>query len=354
MFAKYLIFRDLTSLEIFVIILATFIISAFSLKFIERPFRGIQPVIPKRAKLFALSAIVMFSASMIGYMIYVQDGMRWRYPETTNKVVEQGLWEWHLNSVYGELEQASNNLQPAKCGDPKTAPSFLLWGDSHAMALVPGFDEKAKKYGISGFILTHSSYPPLLGIHNNKFSFDDIEFNKNVLAFVKRHVEIKTVILSAAWPQYTDTIFLKDDGIKKNSVSQLKKGLYETVNALLEMNRKVVLVSDIPYLKNYESPRIFYHKLRFPECYSVPKSISPTLEEYKRMNYSAQLIIDEIEKTLKVTVIHPELMLFDTAGRGRYEFNNIPLYRNTDHLSTYGSYVVSPAFDQIFKNMSLL
>ena len=125
------------------------------------------------------------------------------------------------------------------------------------------------------------------------------------------------------------------------------------MNVLLSLNRKVILVTDIPYLKNYESPRIFYLKLRFPKYYSVPESISPTFAEYMKMNNSTRLIFNEIENSLKITIIHPELMLFDNNGRGLYQLNNIPLYRNTDHLSTYGSYVVSQAFDQVFKNMSL-
>ena len=350
-FAKYLIFRDLTPLEISEIILATFIISVLSLKFIERPFRGIQPVIPNRRILFSFSIMVMLIVSMIGCVICLQDGMSWRYPEA-NKFMEEKQWEWYPNSVYGELEQPANNLQPGKCGEAKATPSFLLWGDSHAMALVPGFDKNGKKYGLSGFILTHSSAPPLLGIYKTNSLFDVSEFNNNVLSFIKTHPEITTVILAAAWSHYTDNRLLKEEGIKKNSVSLLKKGLYETVSALQGINRNVILVNDIPYLKNYDSPRIFYLKMRFPEYYSISDSISPTFAEYNKINYSTQFIIDEIEKNLKVTVIHSELIFFDKTGRSRYELNNIPLYRDADHLSTYGSYIVSSAFDSTFKNIS--
>ena len=350
-FAKYLIFRELNFLEISIIIIITFIISALSLKFVERPFRGIQPIIPNRKKLFAFSGVLMFFASMIGVVIYVQDGMRWRYLETNN-VVESGIWEWYQNSIYGKLEQLSNNLQPGKCGIVLTKPSFLLWGDSHAMALVPGFDKNAKKYGLSGFILTHSSCPPLLGIDDSNSPYDEPEFNNNVIIFIKAHPEIKTVILAAAWSQY-DRLNEREKEVYTDASFLFKKGLYKTVNVLLSLNRKVILVTDIPYLKNYESPRIFYLKLRFPKYYSVPESISPTFAEYMKMNNSTRLIFNEIENSLKITIIHPELMLFDNNGRGLYQLNNIPLYRNTDHLSTYGSYVVSQAFDQVFKNMSL-
>ena len=145
-FVKYLIFRDLTPLEITGIILATFLISALSLKFIEQPFRGNQPIIAERKKLFALSATVMFIASIIGAVINFENGKNGMinrlYPKICSDMENvQNDPVWKLNSQLISDDGGNNNLESKlsrfAIGTKRLKPCFLLWGDSHARALIP-------------------------------------------------------------------------------------------------------------------------------------------------------------------------------------------------------------------------
>jgi hypothetical protein len=262
-FAKYLMFRPMTGYESAGIILASLLMATLSWKYIEQPFRGKAPLFAERKRLFAAAGVVMMVASGIGGVIHVQKGMAWRYPEA-NMVMSAGNWDWYPNNIYGNLEQVANHVVPGKCGDESVRPSFLLWGDSHAMTVVPAFDINAKRYGLSGFIATHSSCPPIIGLIKNPsrfYGYDAETFNQNVLTIIKSHPEIKTVFLGASWSSY---IGIENGYFQKGSVEQ---GLHRTVELLEKMNRRVILIGDFPMISNYDGPRALYLERRFPGLY---------------------------------------------------------------------------------------
>ncbi len=204
-FVKYLFFRDLKPLEIFLIILATCIISAFSLTFIEKPFRGKKSVISDRKKLFGLAAIVMLISSMVGIVIDVRDGMNGRIerfnPGITapfTKVQNDKIWDKY--EEWGKItEKLKAGVNPPTVGTMNIKPTFAIYGDSHAVALIPAIEYEANQYMVSGFVLTMGGVPPLSGIDISDDSVDEVRINNGVLNFIKVHPEIKTVILAGRW-----------------------------------------------------------------------------------------------------------------------------------------------------------
>ena len=64
------------------------------------------------------------------------------------------------------------------------------------------------------------------------------------------------------------------------------------------------------------------------------------------------MILKEIEKFPKVTIVHPESMLFDNKGNIIFMFKKKPIYVDRDHLSTEGSIFISPVFEEIFQKMA--
>ncbi len=350
---KYFLFRPFNEGEKFVIIVFSLFVATFSWRYIESPFRGTALVVIGRKKIFIYSASIVVIISGIGLVIYTQDGMPVRYPKA-NRVVSQAKWEWYPNSVFGNLESLSNNVSPGRFGRPGTKPSFILWGDSYAMALLPGLDEKARQYGLSGFVATHSSCPPLLGIDDKANQYNDIEFNNNVLLFIKNHPEIKTVILSGAWPGYPDDelhgVFDQKKSIRCYNLLEI--GLKTTVEKLLVMNRKVVLVADVPWLEIGDISRYLYMSIRFPMYYNDLSDVAPTRHEYNKLNHSVLDIMKRMANSNKVALIHPEEKLYHNGDKCIFIVDGLPLYRDEGHLSTFGSHFVSTIFDDILKQMS--
>ena len=348
-FTKYMIFRDLTPIEITGIILTTFAVSALSMKFIEQPFRGINPVIPERYKLFALSAVVMLIASIIGSLIHWQKGVPGRFPEAS-AAIKLAIGDSGGKESQPREVKNKENISVTHLGADQITPSFIIWGDSHANALTPVVDQKGKAYGLSGYskILTGTS--PLLGLENNN-SVDKARLNREVLDFIQVHPEIKTVIIAGFWLHEQELVDVAGEysGRQPNSLL-LRVGLLRTVNSLLKMGRRVVVVSDVPILKG-DPVHFLFLAYRFHKTLNFTE-ISTTINEYQKKNETIQMIFKEISEYPNVTVIHPESMLLDKTGQTIIMINNRLLYEDYNHLTKFGAEFVSPLFDQVFQKMA--
>ena len=372
-FAKYLLLWKLVPFMVPGLIIVTFIISALSLKFIEHPFRGATPIITDRKNLFVLSSVVMLVASSVGGLIYWQRGIPDRidrfFPGMTVTLLNaQDEKTWTKN---GELEKLNEKINagviPPTVGNIHATPVFALCGDSHARALIPAFTDEANRFMTRGYTITRNGTPFLSGIditvNKNDDSVDESRFNRSVLDFIKAHAEIGTVILVGRWAAHIKgnnsmeepfTNQLKDtygeyDGNTPKALL-LKAGLSRTVHAILAMGRKVILLSDVPEI-GYDVPRFYSVQTRFPFLVNGV-DIRPTIAEYNERQREVQIMLMELAKLPNVTLINPELRMFDKNGRGRIMENGELLYRDDDHLSTSGAHFVAPAFDELFRQMS--
>ncbi|MEI8185222.1 MAG: acyltransferase family protein [Chlorobiaceae bacterium] len=330
-FTKYLIFRDLIPLEITGIILATFLISIFSQKFIEHPFRSTKTIIPNRKELFYLSAVVMLIFFIIGRVIYKRDGIGERFELLQTK-------DKSYNDIAPTVMMV--NIPPTfMIGNKDTTPSFVLWGDSHAGTLAPAFINQSKQNKVSGFIFSKGGSPPLLGIEG-KFdnpSYCKSEWNLKVIKFIQNHPNIKVVFLAASWAgyrnEYNNSIYIK--------------GLNRTIQALREMGKKVVIIADVPRIK-YNVPRIFAIHYRFPSHININQFL-PIKSEH---NKSQKEVFNGLVHLSEIEFIYPGDKIFDSNGRCRIIANKELLYSDTNHLSIAGSLYITSVFDDIFKKMA--
>jgi hypothetical protein len=336
-FTRYFFLLDLSIYEILVIIIIILVIIIIAWKFIEKPFLlNIDKSISRKA-IFTLAIILIMIFSIVGSSIYFLNGMLFRHPDAVS-IYEQARWEWYPNSIYGELEQQADQLIPGKFGLEDMKISSLIWGDSHAMALIPGIDELAKKYGLAGSILSHSVNAPLLGISIKNNNFNSLIFNENVMSYIKSHPDINTVFLAAHWSSYKP--------------HELKLGLRNTIDPIIEMGKKVVLVTEAPSLKVENIVYLIYYNWRFPLKLSTIDYVSSSIDKYLDKNKDVNSIMLELSDNKNVNVIHLESILFGKDGNSIFLYNNIPLYRDGSHLSTYGSQFVSPIFEEIIKGIA--
>ena len=354
--AKYLILRELTGIEIILIIAVTFIISAISLKYIEYPFRKKHPVIPERKKLFVLSGIITLILVTIGVTIHTKKGFPDRSPSwngiITNAATDP-LWK-NFEKNEKNLDELPKGNGPDLIGPTSGKLKFALWGDSHAGNLVDCISDLATKYNISGFNIAHGhAVLPLLGINvvDRDYVFNEADYNKSVIEFIKIHPEIETIIIAGFWSAETKMVDVNSEysGNQPQHVL-LEAGLRRSVNALLKMGKKVILVSDVPTLKAKPNSILFIANMlnKAPNF----EKISPTIEEYNIKNKDIQLIFDKISANSNVTIIHPESKLFDKKGRAIVMIMNKMLYiDNCGHLTSIGSKYISTSFDDLFKKM---
>ncbi len=351
-FTKYILFRPLDGYEKLLIIVTSVALATLSWRYIERPFRIKQKVVIERKKIFIISAIIMVTISGFGLIIQFL---------ATDK--------YHYNYI-AQLPENFNNLSVApKVGLKSATPSFALWGDSHARAFIPAIEKESNKYAVSGVILTHDSAPPLLGVDINTIpdnsynSFDKVQYNNGVLDYLKAHSNIKTIILAARWAAYSKgTSYKEEDHLvysindayskykdkQKNSIV-FSTGLSRTVDELLRMGRKVIIVSDVPEI-GYNVTRFSLIQKRLPFAVKGVE-IRPAIAEYNLRNREVLETLHELSKNINVTVIHAESKMFDENSMGIIAIQDEILYSDDDHLSVFGSHYIASSFDKVFRDM---
>jgi len=197
-FWKYMSFRHWTPFDSLGVIAVSFIIAVFSWKFIEEPFRRKERHLFERGGLFTAAGLASVCFLLIGAAIHVRGGFPDRFGLSASP---------SSSSVLVSLPRIGEGVIPPTSvfGDARVDPSFVLWGDSHARAILPALHDRAMRAGVSGVAFFHGGVPAILGVDMLPKSpgFDGALWNERVLAYVTNRPELQTVVLAGMWSYYT-------------------------------------------------------------------------------------------------------------------------------------------------------
>lgn len=341
----------------------TFGMAVLSWKYIEQPLRNPRKNWGRVRRPYIYFAVIALLFVGAGLLIRSRNGFPGRFTEN-NYLLEHNAniadTIYQKLALYQDVKATSINDGdlPYKFGDLSVQPAFMVWGDSHARALYFGLDSIAKKRRVSAYIASLSSRGPLLNVnmkHDNGNKMSD--FNSSVFNFIKKHKEIKTVVLIARWRGYTSTEYeIKTaDSLSKNGTQPgprtgglLEEGLNNTIRGILALNRKIVIVSNVPELK-YDIRNVI-GKMRANYFFGTPVNDDVTMTTkayYEMCNESFRLFSNFNNPMIKIVHVEVPLILEDHFV---YVANDHFLYGDQNHLSRYGSLYVAAALNSIFEN----
>lgn len=168
--------------------------------FVERPFRYGGRA---RSKVLWLCLLMVLIASVAAAILKMA-GVPSRYPQIIQNATKADFRSFLDGMRYKTCFLDFDQTRPeyaAECVDPGTKPLMMVWGDSGAAAMFPGFRALANKSGkfrLAQF--TSSACPPLLDFVNSGRPYCA---QNNQEAF-KRAQELKpdVVVLNAIWQYY--------------------------------------------------------------------------------------------------------------------------------------------------------
>lgn len=333
----------------------TFICGALSYHFIEAPYR-----IGKFTDRQILKHMAIWSLALIGFAAYgiFNKGLPNRFPAET-KHAFSGQFNYDPDIRHCS-ENPAAALKPDACiiGDPKLGkPNILLWGDSHGRAYTRALKRAAEKKKVNFYARSIGGCIPGVGNFRSGRKLCQT-YSATVLDFIEAN-DIKKVILIARWSFYRNggegrnRVKLYDDKglIQKDALARKFDAAFEkTINALQERGVKLYLVHQGPsfdtHIPEYVARRYLWWDVRRKEANS---SLTDRIL-YEKYNEKFERKYDVFLQEKNVTQIYPGDMLCPNPGPCLTEKDGYALYRDTNHLSVYGSEYVAPLFDRVFRD----
>ena len=331
-FAKYGTLDGISVVNRVILLVGCGVVAVLSWRFVETPVRK-RIVFGSRSRIFVLAGTCTAAFVFCGWMIDAKGGFPSRLPETVRSV------EWttpeQQRQKFSRFDLSVENIRSGTltelgAGDKEPEPSFLLWGDSHGMAVLPVLDALCRERKVRGVAATHFGRAPLLGFAK----IGDVQaalFCEEVVSFVRRN-HVRDVFLVAHWKFY-----VADDP------AEARHALLVTVAALKEAGARIWIMKDVPVQ-------------RWP----VSRGIATIMARGGNPDDAGLLVADHIKVSqqyapfferlsgLGVSIVDPAECLVSPAGRCRITKDGVPLYFDDNHLSEKGAMMLQTCLEPIF------
>ena len=331
-FSEYYAFEQSPTFVRVALVIGTLFVAYFSWKFIEQPFRRPKNGAANDHSLWwAVASTVTFAAA--GFCVAYNAGIPSRFPNQLQAYLRiEDSWGDH--SRYDlDLEDVVTGKLP-RFGAEEEKINLVLWGDSHAMAMLPAVAKACNELQIAGVMASHSSTAPILDWEQpatrHGLGVLAPEFNGAILEYIKRE-QVADVLLVGFWQGYFN------DGDHTR--------LVDTVRKISSMGAQPWVVLQVP-------------KQRQP----VPKALARSvvfgdpetqycIEDYDHPLYGKLEDIDSFTALIasaggNVIDVRPAF-LDPESQRYRISLAGHSLYHDDAHMTTYAAEtLVAPVISQ--------
>ena len=311
---------------------ASFFLAWLSYRFVEQPFRS-REIIRSRGQVFWLSGAAVSVLLLAAFGLWAGKGFPKRLPEDAVKFAE-GKNDWSTQ-FGGDTRAEDIPDRLVRFGAEGGEVEVFVWGDSHAMAILPMVDQVCKELNLGGMTAKSASTAPVVNwsckhLYQGK---EELDYNFAVLNGIKKMARegyLKIVILAARWSGYTNGKDIIFNEALKNTIAELSVS-----------GCRIILLREVPNFP-FETPKALALATIRGEN---PASFSITLQDYEERFAShaetAKLLAEEYPN---VEVINPG-PVFANQNRIIYPFDESGvLFIDSHHLSTHGSMKLKEQF----------
>jgi peptidoglycan/LPS O-acetylase OafA/YrhL len=353
-FARAALFRAPTAAETAGLVTLSFTLAILSWRYIERPFRSHNFRWP-RPVLFRNAGFAMAATAACAALLVLGHGLPQRFsPEIRMILGEASDHEPRISECFGLTAEDVRKGRLCPIGAKVQQASFLLWGDSHADALIPAVQSIAKRLGRAGLFAGTDSCPPLLGVKRADTA-KCAAFN-DAVAEIATSNSIKEVILEARWAKNAEgSSFGQEPGGRVRLYDHISQGLTEretrdvfyrgldrTVAALSGAGKKIILVASVPEV-GFPVPAYLAHaKMADPNA-----KLTTSAAAYRARQKFVLWAFAQMRARYGVEIVYPDQVLCRGATC-RITLNGRPLYRDGHHLSVFGADQLVPLLASVF------
>ena len=365
-FTKLYFIEPLTLAQTLIAVAGSFVMGWLSWRYIERPFRSpaykdkktastqTRKALLTDARVLPASAAIIATFIAFGVALDQTEGAPSRLPEEVigiARIAEDKPPERKRCTGVPASEVSLDRL--CKIGTKTAAPDFIVWGDSHAMTVVPQFHDLADTTNRLGINATSNGCAPLLGAWRPG---DDAprkcaQFNDAVLKLIQQTPTLRTVILAGRWGVYaqgtrykyesgSDLLLVDELTPKPFDHSNLKsnadvwtRSISRTVNALLTTNVQIVIIDSVPEI-GWDTPNVMARA----RWLNRELNIAPTVAEFNSRQQAVRSTLLALAQQTpeRLDTLKPADALCN-QNLCNFSRNNQPLYIDEDHLSSAGA-----------------
>ena len=335
-FVSHYCVAPLTPVGTAALLAATMLVAIGSWRFIERPVRARVLLKTPRALLLA-AGVSSAGILVVGLVLWNSDGFPQRFSPEAQALIVPMIGTPELIRCMGlplAAVRAGNVCDERTADSP--APGMLVWGDSHALALMPAFNELARTHHMRAYFVGKYGCRPLLAPPETASGLDPdgcTTFNAAVIQAITR-LDPQLIILDAAW---------ETNARIPLGVRDVASGIGQTLRRVGDRTHSVCVVFGVPLLKYSVSHALLMaHRRNIPDDF-LRLSRAEALAQYQGM-----------ERNVRALAERSALMLADPkdalcpGDSCLYKVNGRALYLDDSHLSPYGAKYVAHTLEPCF------
>jgi hypothetical protein len=318
-------------------------LAALSYHYIEQPIRTRRKLARGRDM-----AVLLGATSLVGFMFGASGWAAGGWPNPAASRVEAAVERTlkHKVAPQGCFEHGDVPMERTFCRFGNGASGkidLLLWGDSHASALLAPVLKYTEARGLTVGLAARGACPPLLGIRRSPptdYNKGCPGFNTAVVAFIRDN-DIPAVIMAGRWSLYWTRSWAVVDGASSPATSReaLQTAMHRTLDTLKA--RAVLFVEQWPEAK-YDVPRAYLVLSRLGRPID---SLSFDLPSHMKRQRAVVDALDRVASSGNMVRIDPAGVLCG-SGRCLVEAEGKLLYRDSHHLTVDGSMLLYPLIER--------
>lgn len=343
---------EITPQQMLIAIMLSLACAYASWRFIETPFRRRAPNGFTPRFILASSSAAVAAVAVMATVVNVSDGFPGRLSPDARRAYSGAF------DIDGQRERCGGKTPQdglcrigAEAGAANSKNSILLWGDSHAGAIMSGLDVLLERSNKQGAVAFKGGCPPLLGVErlDKGPAHDCSDFNAAVMSMLRKRHDAPVVVLSARWSRVVNSDPAGERGgpepqlVRKgggeNGPEQeyalFESALLKTVRAIRSTGRRVIIVDDIPDI-GWSVPRVLGLN-HFIDA-ALPPAPTRAVVEARTARVNRVLEIADKDAGVQRVSAVPLLCRPDCMVAK----NGIPLYSDEHHLSVFGSTTLVP------------
>lgn len=351
-FFRYFANGELTFMTATICVLGSLALVILTWHFVERPFRRPDFFVKGNRNALLAGAAVLSVFLGTGLFIHAKDGV----PSRLDPAVVAYAME-STNRNPREKECTGKSAKDIHAGklctfvrDGNAAPSFILWGGSHADALVPLLEDLSRAHNENGYIATYHGCSPLYHHKREGMENKNCEaFNDAVIDFIQTR-KIKHVFFVSNWSSWLvrRKIYFDDKSwyapYREKFPDIRMASFMKMIDVLQESGAKVYLMNDLPEA-SFDPPRgLALERLRGRD---------ETRLAIPRAEYDAVRKVSSDDFLVRaddpaIAVIDPALKLCN-ENTCMIQDGGHSLYSNDTHLSLRGTMYLRDLFEPYFQ-----